>query len=76
MCGVLLPHFTRITELLELKEEDGQDDRQSEEQLSQNIESGKRKLEEHRTLVLVLDAGFLSYYSPIQELDLRIFLEL
>ena len=76
MCGVLLPHFTRITELLELKEEDGQDDRQSEEQLSQNIESGKRKLEEHRTLVLVLDAGFLIYYSPIQELDLRIFLEL
>lgn len=44
ICGVPLPRFTRVLELLELKEEDGQDDRESEEQLSQNVESGKRKL--------------------------------
>lgn len=39
ICGVPLPRFI---ELLELKQ-DGQDDREFEEQLSQNVESGKRK---------------------------------
>lgn len=42
ICGVPLPRFTGVIELLELKQ-DGQDDREFEEQLSQNVESGKRK---------------------------------
>ena len=46
MCSVLLPRFTRVIELLELKE-DGQGDREFEEQLSQNLEKEKIVLKEH-----------------------------
>ena len=51
ICGVFLPHFARVTDLLEFRKEDGQDDRESEEHLSQCVKSVKGNLKEQNSIV-------------------------